>query len=490
MLPSERGGAQGLVYLALYGGTLFPELINQTWVRDGVNKPALESLGLLAQWQREDYQSIVEHPAIKDGIDDDEAKVVATLYRVNERNPALVDKLLDPERVMLEERLIEMPLAGPVQLTIIRTAPGVEHTMNLLEQAIRDVEEFMGAPFPQPQVNYLFAEATSGTGSNAGTHITSRLKVDKVGYTKNEHETGFPGESAYRHFVHETSHFYWGNSDDNWLDEGPATFLESIFVGDITGESLTLERGPCPFVSAIAKLDSIGPEQTDAEFTCNYRFGERIFHDLYRNMDETTFRLAFRRLYLLSQFDDPDDRCEGRRLTVCHLDAAFKKGASQEVASIIDTVINRWYHGTEPYDLTYLDTGPADPELPSIKGRITDAFVSLDQEWPADPSSRTNRISLSEIQEGDKEVYFYRRFAFPLTSTRITIPLRTVEYYEDGIAFESRVFDYYFRPDRSSGWWRTSLGPGSSDQWVTGRYWVFNYDGDRKVAQVEYEVVP
>lgn len=477
MLPSERGGAQGLVYLALYGGTLFPELINQTWVRDGVNKPALESLGLLAQWQREDYQSIVEHPTIKDGITDDEAKVVATLYRVNERNPALVDKLLDPERVMLEERLIELPLAGPVQLTIIRTAPGVEHTMNLLEQAIRDVEKFMGAPFPQPQVNYLFAEATSGTGSNAGTHITSRLKVDKVGYTKNEHETSFPGESAYRHFVHETSHFYWGNSDDNWLDEGPATFLESIFVGDITGESLTLERGPCPFVSAIAKLDSIGPEQTDAEFTCNYRFGERIFHDLYRNMDETTFRLAFRRLYLLSQFDDPDDRCEGRRLTVCHLDAAFKKDASPEVASIVDAVINRWYHGTEPYDLSRIIDTPVDPELPQIAGRIEEAYLTKYQ------IGGQPLASISASDDIDR-LLFVIRFSHRSRSA-VSAPVRIVEAYEDGFEYQvqRKTLSDLDRGEESA--WVAQ----SSDR-VVGRHWVIVYDGERKIAQVEYEVVP
>ena len=383
-----------------------------------------------------------------------------------------------------EQRNITLPLGGEMQLTIQRSQAGAARSMDLLEHSVRTIEEFMGEPFPVRYVGILFkgaAHAVEGSaGTNFGHVISQRAKYDVDDGSSNARF--LPSLTA-----HEIAHYYWGG-DEDWIDEGAATFMEFIVENARTGAPLVADRYPCEPFANLGDLDRANPlhpsiSRSWDEFRCNYSLGERLFLDLYRTLGREQFQQGFRNLYLA---------VKGRSVYggIAEVEAAFKKDASPEVSSAVATVINRWYHATEPYDLSHLDTGPVDPELPSIKGRITDAFISLDQEWPVDPASRTNQISLSEIQEGDKEVYFYRRFAFPLTTTRITIPLNTVEYYEDGIAFDSRVFDYYFRPGRSSGWWRTSLGPGSSDQWVTGRHWVYQYDGDRKVAQVEYEVVP
>ena len=71
---------------------------------------------------------------------------------------------------------------------------------------------------------------------------------------------------------------------------------------------------------------------TGAASLCHYSLGERLFHDLYRNVDETTFRLAFRRLYLLSQDDDPHDGRNGTKLTICHVRGSFTTDVSKETA--------------------------------------------------------------------------------------------------------------------------------------------------------------
>ncbi len=130
------------------------------------------------------FQRVMAHPAISDGITNEEAKIVATLSRVSEYNPDLVDKLLDPAQVTLEERIIDLPLSQRVQITIIRTRPGAERTMDLLDRVVRDVEGFMGLPFPKRHVIYLFADAMRGSalGANFGTHIASRPKVDEDSY--------------------------------------------------------------------------------------------------------------------------------------------------------------------------------------------------------------------------------------------------------------------------------------------------------------------
>ena len=110
----------------------------------------------------EHFQRVMAHPAISDGITDEEAKIVATLRGVSEYNPDLVNTLLDPAQVRLEERTISLPLAGEVQLTIIRTRPGAERTMDILERAVRNVEEFMGVAFPERARHLLVRRCHKG----------------------------------------------------------------------------------------------------------------------------------------------------------------------------------------------------------------------------------------------------------------------------------------------------------------------------------------
>ena len=429
---------------------------------------------------------VMDHPTISDGITDEETKVVATLYSVRKNNPDLVDTLLDPEKVELEERNINLPLAGETQITIIRTLPGSKGTMDLLKKAVGFIEMFMGTGFPLNQINYLFENATPPSssgffrGANSGTHITSKPEVDGIDYSP---------ESAYRHFVHETSHYYW-RGNERWINEGAATFFEAVAENSAAGRPLSLKRGPCIHARTIAELETVDPEQVDPEFTCNYRLGERIFHDLYRNMDETTFRLGFRRLYMLSQFDDPEDGCEGTKLNVCHVKAAFTTEVPEETAATAEKVINRWYDGSEPYDLTHLDGSAVDPGLPSINGEITDIFISLDQDWPVDVDTRTDQLSITDLKQLEGRVFVYRKFSFPYTSKRIAIPLDTAQYYMDGFIYSRKISEFYFKPGKSDGWWRTRIGPSDAEQWRPGSYGVYMYDGDRKVAQVEYEVTP
>lgn len=121
---------------------------------EGRNKPAMESLGWLARGYPEAYQQVISQPEFRDGMTDQEASVVTTLRDAARYNPELLTELLDQERVELEERTIELPLTGQVLLTIIRTRPGVSATMDLLENAVRKVEEYMSLPLLRSQVIY------------------------------------------------------------------------------------------------------------------------------------------------------------------------------------------------------------------------------------------------------------------------------------------------------------------------------------------------
>ena len=427
----------------------------------------MESLGRLARYDREAFGKVLNHSTISDGISDEEARTVATLWRVQRDAPSLVDQLLDPQQVILEERPIDLSLAGQVLITIIRTSPGASVTMDLMEAAVRTVEEFMSVPFPRRQVNWLIMEEAGVTGSNSGTHITTQPKVDKVGYTKDDYETGYPGESAHRHFIHEASHCYW-RGGERWVNEGAATFIEAIAVNVVTGEPFTMERPPCPYARNIAELENLDPESEDPASTCYYRLGERVFHDLYRNMDDTTFRLAFRRLYLMSQFDNPKDECAGTYLNVCHLQAAFTTDGPEETAALAQKVINRWYDGSEPFDLSLIEGTSVDPDLPQIGGRIEDAYLSH------------NKISAS--QDIDRLLFTFR-FSHR-DSGPFRVPVQIVEAYEDGFAYRRQRKTLTPSDDGAETVWVSRSQPRA-----VGNHWVIVYDGDRKVAQVEYEVI-
>ena len=157
LLYSEHIAARGLVYLAVYGGDYFPKFMEHPWVVEGRNKPAMEALGPLARYYPEDFQKVVSHPTIRDGITDEEALIVPTFRSAARYNPELLEILLDPARVTLEEREIDLPLTGPVLLVIVRTQPGLAHTIDLLETAVRNLEGFTSVPLPRQQAIFFSA---------------------------------------------------------------------------------------------------------------------------------------------------------------------------------------------------------------------------------------------------------------------------------------------------------------------------------------------
>ena len=302
---------------------------------------ASKSLRRLLFFEGEHFEQVMDHIAIADGIVDEETKIVATLYGVSRKNPDLLNTLLDPDQVTLQDRTISLPLAGEVKLTILRTRPGADRTMGQLEAAVRQVEAVMGLPFPSRHVIYLFEEATSSShsgvfgGTNFGTHIVSLPSYDDV---------AFDSDFLFRHLAHEVAHYYW-TGNRSWLDEGAANLIEAVAAGLEYGRTVAPKTEPCAYAQNIAGLEGLVLNQQSLEFDCNYSLGERLFHNLYDSLGVATFSRGFSRLYLLSQSDDPNDDCIGVRLNICHLRAAFTIGIPNESGAIASRVLDRWYEG-------------------------------------------------------------------------------------------------------------------------------------------------
>ena len=300
---------------------------------------AMRSLWQLATLKPEIFVSVMSHAAFSDGISDDTAPIVATLYNVARVNPPLIDVLLDPSRVNLERRIITLPLSGSVTLDIIRTGPGAARSMDLLEQSVLGAEDFMGVPFPTRHVALLYESAFSShaIGSNFGSHISISPKYDA---DDDSHEAA----DALSIIAHEVAHYYWtGNVD--WLDEGATDLMAVVIHRAQDGRPIAVTRRPCSEAATIAELESLDISKVDAALQCNYALGQRLFVDLNRTVGDERFRQGFRTLYLASQVEDAPEGHAGITLSIQHVREAFRSDDGAETG-----VIARWYDGTEHHN--------------------------------------------------------------------------------------------------------------------------------------------
>ena len=440
---------------------------------------AVKALSQLASFRETDFQRVLSHPTLSTGITNDWAKIVATLYGVSDTNPELIDTLLDPDQVTLEERVIELPLAGETDLAIIRTGPGADRSMDLLEHSVLHAEEFMGVLFPTNYVGWLVGDAVTSTfgGNYYGTHIVTPPKYD---VDDGGHEAEFTGSLV----AHEVAHYYWsGNS--NWVDEGASDFMASTSENARTGGSIEVTNDPCGYARTIAELENLdvtSEDGADSAFTCNYALGERLFIDLYRSMDEDSFRRGLRDLYLLSQVADDDEMQDDTEVGIEHLKIAFRGGEEVE-NPVVDVIAARWYDGTEPYAPSDQETGLPNPILLAINGHIHTAYLSATQE-----GTPLTSISAEAL---DDYLWLLLRWDYNVGSNT-EVPLELVHYYEDGFEFGRRTvtFTADARHNGSLWSWWLQVGQSPSKLWAPGEYRLHVYNEGRKLVELEYEVTP
>ena len=456
---------RALVLLADVGYT--EELIELPWVVEGRNHLALYSLrsiegGLPGEY----FDRVVSHPTVTDGITDQEAKIIAALVPDAVLDPVLLDKLLDPEQVSLEERTVTLPLAGETELAIIRTRPGNDYTMDTLERAVSSIEEFMGLAFPGPgqPVLFWFEESPfQGRAAKLSTHVS--ILEDE----RNMGEGLMLGVVA-----HESSHYYWGY-DTVWISEGAASFMESIVMNTVNGP---LGRPPCSDARSIAEFEDLERDPTVWD-ACPYSLGERLFRDLYRNMDDTTFRLAFRRLYLHTQFDLTDDQCTTAETTICHVREAFSAYAPEGTSAAVEKVIARWYDGIEPYDLSWIDDSPVEADIAAIDGRIEGAYLSLSAGGPP--------ISTVVGEPGQRSgIFLNLDYSFQNFGDLDSLPIEISLYFEDGFEFHRTQTALPLPNGRT----RSDQHIWLPQEGAPGRYWVQAYWGEQKIAEATFAVVP
>ena len=379
---AEATALDSVRWMAFYGDELAPAVLQQPWFVDGITSheatvaqnlyglvwieddlvreniihaaiqvlymPFLEtvtskhavaviSLQRLEYDDEEIFLDVLADPKLKDGITDEEAKMVALLAGTYSYRPESGDVLLRGSGVHWEERTIELPISGNVSLAVVRIRDQSTASMDYLEHSVRTIEEFMGVALPTTYIALLYDDAVfpGSGGTNFGTHMAMQLAYDV------ENSAWWD----YTPFVigHEVAHYYWhGNS--NWIDEGAAEILGSISEFAREETPIDVTNNPCAAAETIGELEAMDPDALGTRgFNCNYSLGERLFLDLHHILGEETFRQGFRNLYLKSQAEDYSDDCEGTALGICHLVAAFKADVSDGQAAQVNEIVARWY---------------------------------------------------------------------------------------------------------------------------------------------------
>ena len=457
---SEAAAAQHLARVADGDELAAPQILEMPFLQtvEPADAAATQALGHMAAYKPENFQRVMAHSTLSGGISDEWAKIVTVLGAVSDSDPDRIDVLLDPEQVRVEERVIDLPLAGAVTLAIIRTEEGAPRSMDLLEHAVRNSEAFMGVPLPTSRVTLHFDDAYGdrGAGLNFSTHIgmLSRFDVDD-----DSTAAGHTGAVT----VHEVGHYYWRGGSP-WVVEGGANMLASISEHARTGQPVDAGGLSCTHANNIAQLEGQGRR---GEFGCNYAFGHRLLLDLYRTLGEDVFRQGFRDLYLMSRTE---------RLGISHYRAAFTAVAPDRAADI-DGITARWYEGAEAPDVLDPDPSPVDPILPSVSGRVTDAYVVA-----SDGTRRTNFSTRYTHHLWLRVLFTVRAQAEPW-ELQFTIE----GYYEDGFAFWLHEVNVPVPAHRTSGHVQVWRGASSTYQWAPGRYIIYVYHEGQKVAEVQFQ---
>ena len=516
IIGDEQRAAQELIDLAVWYEGVFTALVTRPWISDGVSRdefmtlqnlrwmarnsevaaeqivsqPFLEtiaspdalavmSLRLLARFYADDFQRIMSHPNLVDGISDEEAKVVALLYGTNAKRPETVPTLLSPERIHVEERAITLPLSGETLLSIIRIRDQRTDRMDLLEHSVRALEEFIAEPLPTNYIALLFDDATTYElgGNNFGTHMSMSLLFDIEG--------GPLEKYAGSTIAHEVAHYYFGGANRDWLNEGAAELLASVSENARADEEVEASNYPCASADTLAELESLDAEVKTNEFRCNYSLGEALFLDLYQTLSESTFRQGIRNLYLKSRVDDGSDVCLGIRLNVCHLKSAFQDDVTEQTAAAVENIVTRHYYGTAGRAVSPPDTAPVVPDLPDIGGYLDEAYLALDKDH-----RHTTAASVFSARDAPGDAYLFIEGFRSKSQYAQDIHLEYVGYLEDGSRFFAKEAANIVKPSWSSFFYWIRIPPPEPSHWPPGRYWVYVYSERQKIAQVEFEVVP
>ena len=443
--------------------------------------PALLSLQRMAQDTPKHLERLHGADWFRDGWTDAEAAIVAILYdRSLFQSPEFDAILADPSTLTVELGTTQNLAGEPVPIAIARSgpAPPTSPVMAVAQLAVPLFEEMFAAPFPTPAIVIHVTDYVIGTagGSNEQTHVTLLTKID---------QSAEPGSDAHL-IYHEIAHYYL-YAEPTWYAEGGADFAASYVLRNTTGSALEPTNYPCGYAGNLAELELRSPDdpreaQNDADlYRCNYFLGERLLMALYHQLGEERFLSGWRELYARlardpsypsqQEFSETDIRVE------------WLRAGGMQMQPDLEHIWDQWYRGRASTVVEGVpDPAPADPTLPTVNGRVDQAYVALSVD-----GNPIHRFSASDVEGW---VYLTLKYSYSISGDPRQLEFELVEYFQDGFTNNRRRVSVQFESQFAGGTQWLSVGPTAPLRLGAGHYWIYVYESGRKIAEVQFEVTP
>ncbi len=443
--------------------------------------PALLSLERMAQITPKHLERLHDADWFRDGWTDAEAAIVAILFdRSLFLSPEFDAIVANPGSLSVEISMTANRAGQTVPIAIARSGPAPDQSavMPIAQSAVPIFEDMFDAPFPTPAIVIHVTDYVVGTagGTNEQTHITLLPEID---------ENREPDSDAHLIF-HEIAHYYL-YANPIWYSEGGADFAASYALRTMTGTTIESNNLPCATVSNLAELESLSPEYSEetAEesdlWLCNYYLGERLLVALYRYLGEERFLSGWRELY--AQLERDPSYPSQREFTETDIRVEWLRAGGMQMQPDLEHIWDQWYRGRASTVVEGVpDPDPVDPTLPTVNGRINQAYVALSLDGlPVDSFSASDVVGWA---------YLTLKYSHSLSGDPQDLELEVVEYFQDGFVNDRSPVQISFDPQFVGGTKWLSVGPAAPLRWAPGRYWAYVYEAGRKVAEVQFDVTP
>ena len=295
-----------------------PELLASQWVEYAFNVAGdlggyvLNTIFSAMTAGDDSWGRLNEQPWFADGLDKEETGLVALLGLLIGRSSKLGTLYNDlTQTPFIQSATISLSLAGEVNLWVFQPEPfhhSQDKILPQLEDSVRIMEEFMGAPFPVADVILVVpiigpeVDHGIGGGGHWGDFITVTRYETSVA-------DSFWTVTNWESIYHEVAHYYFGFGPP-WLGEGGAEFMWMYIrenrsgTGDIenqhSGAFWRLQencysRG----IRSLQQLNEVQASEPDLQTTCHYSLGAYFLLSLYKTLGEEATSAALRELYLL-----------------------------------------------------------------------------------------------------------------------------------------------------------------------------------------------
>ena len=431
---------------------------------------ALKSLYRIASENKQQLREIIQRQKENQGIRNQDTPIISVMSSVTGELHVL-EALQDQTKTTIHKSFARLPLAGEIELNVVRTKElGRTDTNQLIASSLVAAESIMAIEFPQKAINVLFTETPNSftAGTNYGSHIAIQDKFDT-------NEPSQEYDHLHHLISHEIAHYYW-NDNSNWIDEGMSDVMASLTrymneKGNPRRSRIDTTTEPCPYFKTIIELKLKDPNPTEIQYTCNYSLGERFFVAILRAVGDVEMRNSMRRLYDRSREIIPS----GDDLDINDLSKEFQDDPRAQ------RVIRRWYYGTEPHDISRVDDSIPTGYIPQISAQIDAAYLSNE------PKGK----EIVDIQASTTTgwLYLVLEYKYDNQESRAA-ELQLIEYYEDGFQIRNRNFTITTKSGYIGGTYSLSVGIQPKHPQKPGHYRAMIYSEQTKVAEVEWEVTP